>query len=649
MYATHRSSPWLRTRHTPRWPLLLFFWMFLERIRAIFVFSTCPTFVPMFPAVFLLRVSAAKHPQLRTMPLESSFWATSLVFPQSHRHSQIMLDPCLRSVECNATSRPNRWPVMSFLAGIRSPGQRIPCSSDIKFSHFPAFLADVPILVRLRRHSQPNQILLRTINRQESTTIKAFAKPFANNTFPLKYQRKHNIFSSCKEQHDQHQQILAGGGYRFCALLLALFVTVPISLISTKAEAAEFTTPSCADGTTWTEKPASLEYPITVSGQQWKIDPLSNPKDLLSFTLTQDQFTYTPRGTGDPVHTFLSVADSETSDSSTSLTLNDVKYCKSSSGESLIKAELKNGAITSTDIIRMLSDGIMRHYVTTKNAKYIRFDHLYKQNVGDYLSETTGSSLIAWETIQQGFKTEYTNYSAIKADSLIVMDVTPSFYRAEQVMHAGGYREYSPVLLNANGGTYPDGGSIRKQNITYGDSGLDSLPSPTKNGMQIKSWNTKADGTGYDVNSIPPDTWKQSTNTDVPIPLYAQWEKASSKPVKARIACNESYCSVAVSYADTPGVSRMIPVSSFNWGGAPIPGVRLDDKGYDVHTSCRAGSSENYCYNVSLSEPSGTSSVSYNAQMPTTGAPEGLSNIGLLALGLSIIGLATVLFRRQRA
>lgn len=37
------------------------------------------------------------------------------------------------------------------------------------------------------------------------------------------------------------------------------------------------------------------------------------------------------------------------------------------------------------------------------------------------------------------------------------------------------------------------------------------------------------------------------------------------------------------------------------------------------------------------------------AQMPTTGAPTGLSNVGLLATGIGLVGVATALIRRRSA
>lgn len=76
----------------------------------------------------------------------------------------------------------------------------------------------------------------------------------------------------------------------------------------------------------------------------------------------------------------------------------------------------------------------------------------------------------------------------------------------------------------------------------------------------------------------------------------------------------------------------------------PIDGIRLNASGYDADGAC----SDDRCWWVSMNEKPDVTATSYNAQMPTTGAPTGNTSIGLLAIGLGVIGIAFALIRRQR-
>lgn len=165
---------------------------------------------------------------------------------------------------------------------------------------------------------------------------------------------------------------------------------------------------------------------------------------------------------------------------------------------------------------------------------------------------------------------------------------------------------------------------------------------PTREGYTLKGWNTKADGTGQDVDVLGSNLTNGQT-------IYAQWEKDTGKPVSVKLNCNSSsptYCSVTATYSDKTVKTRQFnPAKDGNldWNGNPIAGVRLDDQGYLADQSCAI----DRCRYVSLAEPPSDTNTRYQAQMPTTGAPEGLSQVGVIAVGLGLIGISIGLMRRR--
>ena len=65
---------------------------------------------------------------------------------------------------------------------------------------------------------------------------------------------------------------------------------------------------------------------------------------------------------------------------------------------------------------------------------------------------------------------------------------------------AAGYR----LIFDANGGSWPDGTT---EQISIAQSAIDDIPHATKKGCMFTRWNTKADGTGEDINlgNLPDD------------------------------------------------------------------------------------------------------------------------------------------------
>ncbi|PWG62635.1 hypothetical protein DF196_11800 [Bifidobacterium callitrichidarum] len=68
--------------------------------------------------------------------------------------------------------------------------------------------------------------------------------------------------------------------------------------------------------------------------------------------------------------------------------------------------------------------------------------------------------------------------------------------------------------------------------------------------------------------------------------------------------------------------------------------------GVEFHSGS-AGWDGNYTL-LLLGTPRAATNISYQAQMPTTGAPEGLSQIGVIAVALGLVGLLVLAVKRNR-
>ena len=197
--------------------------------------------------------------------------------------------------------------------------------------------------------------------------------------------------------------------------------------------------------------------------------------------------------------------------------------------------------------------------------------------------------------------------------------------------------EFIP-LLDGNGGAW-GGVTLRTPKMSDIKSLSDwtSKNIPTRPGYTFKNWATDQNG-DHPVD----DTTVVQTGQR----LYAQWEKTAGDPQKVDLDCSTGgRCELTVNYTGSTALTReFLPGSgSLAWPGAPISGVRLDSNGFAADGAC----SDTRCWYVSL-EKEPQSQSGYQAQMPTTGAPEGLSSIGLFASVIAVLGLTPVLLFRKR-
>ena len=208
------------------------------------------------------------------------------------------------------------------------------------------------------------------------------------------------------------------------------------------------------------------------------------------------------------------------------------------------------------------------------------------------------------------------------------------------------------VNLDANGGSFAGGAKTRKTLVDPTNI-LGTDNPPAWEGKRVVAWNTKPDGSGDDVNTLGLNLKEGAT-------IYAQWGNDPGKPVKAMLDCGRRNpvgdgvsCRVAVSYANTASEYRDVTAAGTNglaWAGNPINGVRLDGNGYAINSDCVDASTDGkrdaQCYSVSLADnpPTSTTQV-YN--VPGTGLPDGLTNIGVAAVLLGMIGFGVIMRSRR--
>lgn len=192
-------------------------------------------------------------------------------------------------------------------------------------------------------------------------------------------------------------------------------------------------------------------------------------------------------------------------------------------------------------------------------------------------------------------------------------------------------------VLNANGGAFSNANPIATPMME--PSGLNlwtTQNKPTRNGYTFKQWTTDLEGK---------KPFESNTSLADATHLYAQWAKDSGTPQKVDLDCSTGgRCELTVNYADSIAKTREFYPGTANlaWSGTPITGVRLDAAGYAADGAC----SDTRCWYVSL-ENAPQNPSAYQAQMPTTGAPEGLSTVGATAVGLGLTGLLLAMVRRR--
>ncbi|PWG66786.1 InlB B-repeat-containing protein [Bifidobacterium callitrichidarum] len=206
-----------------------------------------------------------------------------------------------------------------------------------------------------------------------------------------------------------------------------------------------------------------------------------------------------------------------------------------------------------------------------------------------------------------------------------------------QVTDSNDQSKVMPVL-DANDGMFQNTYGITTPVIA--ENGLadwTASHTPTRPGYTFKQWSTDQAG------QHPIDAKANVNHAEY---LYAQWEKTAGDPQKVDLDCSTGgRCELTVNYANSTALTREFQPGSaeLSWAGAPITGVRLDANGYAADGAC----SDVRCWYVSL-EKAPQNSTSYQAQMPTTGAPEGLSQIGMIAIALGLMGLSVLAVKRNR-
>lgn len=201
--------------------------------------------------------------------------------------------------------------------------------------------------------------------------------------------------------------------------------------------------------------------------------------------------------------------------------------------------------------------------------------------------------------------------------------------------------------LDANGGSWSDGSKISRQTVQISNLTV-TANLPTRDGYQIKSWNTKPDGSGDDWTARADSVANGQT-------LYAIWEKDAGDPVRATIDCaarsSGTLCSVVAYFADSPMQTREIVATGTNqlaWAGSPIKGVRLDASGYNGNVSC-VGTGNGQCYYVSV-ERNVVTPTGYVASTPQTGDPAAsvMQRMSYVIALMAIVVAAGVIVAQRR-
>ena len=300
--------------------------------------------------------------------------------------------------------------------------------------------------------------------------------------------------------------------------------------------------------------------------------------------------------------------------------------CNTADGTQLLKASLetsKGNPITDT---MAFMRGTLRHYLssTTPEAVYL----VGTSKIGTGLWSGTSNSAIGevaghhWSTAGS-----MVNY---QLDTTAVIDTI-------------GYSS-GMVQLDANGGAFSDGTTVKWISASDDITDLDGVPFPSLDGKDISGWT---------MNGKPAVEGHFTTGTI----LKAEWVETKGKPKSVDIECTASsdtkrLCSVTARYVNKPSstVRLYTTDTSLKYAGNAIPGVVLTDQGYDTDASCvQFGSGNAYatCYYASLAEAPADNGGNTYVQAPTTGAPVGLSQIGIIAIGLGLLAGSITLIKRR--
>ena len=322
-------------------------------------------------------------------------------------------------------------------------------------------------------------------------------------------------------------------------------------------------------------------------------------------------------------------------------------YCTTTGGTLLLKGTASAGK----DYVEFRDEGMLRYYDTSNKNLSVSFTNGYEAG-----KDTAGRPTL---TYTSNGTTLIANPDGFDVDTEIGSVASFREHQGDNYNVAGSgsldiYLVGSTsrnLLMDANGGSWTGGVKTEYQTISTKYKNVTDNK-PTRDGYVLTGWNTAKDGSGTDLSI-------DSTGLKNGQTVYAQWSKDPGKPVSATIKCaarqgeTGALCSIIAYYADAPEQTRELLTSGTSrlaWGTvSPIAGVNLDQTGYAGDVSCVIQSSggKSQCYYVSVADKP-VNNTSYQAQMPTTGAPEGLSTVGLIAIMVSMLGLTIVMMRRSR-
>ena len=410
------------------------------------------------------------------------------------------------------------------------------------------------------------------------------------------------------------------GGLRFVALVVTVLCALTTTLITpNEVKAEEVTVPQCdANGWATSGNLTSVSGKTTIAGREWLVTAEFGGEVNVTYsrqdaTIERNEIFYPSA----------SVADQ----------LNQVTHCNTIDGQLLWKWSYSSGYTTYAKIddefgIIYYADSLALSVPSGPNHQLdssgrIIFNDSNKKTI---VSSITGSKL----NVQAGHIAS--SKQGLDAVEIITVD-----------------NQYKNIKTDANKGIFKDGTASKFQTIDTNYKYITD-DKPTLDGYILNGWNTKPDGTGDDVSLNPSALANGQT-------IYAQWTKDPGNPVKVTLSCTPrtgttgALCSVVAYYKDAPEQTRELLTSGKNvlsWSGdGPIAGVNLNQSGYAGNVSCitQASNGGSQCYYVSVTDKP-EENTSYQAQMPTTGAPEGLSTIGAVAVMLGLVGLVVV--RRDR-
>lgn len=436
------------------------------------------------------------------------------------------------------------------------------------------------------------------------------------------------------------KKTLRGGGLRILAILLATMTCLSLALMTTPHEANAADIPQC-DNTGWKTLKVDDQYRSKVSlkrsGRTWNSEVFIGVVTTSIGEYVGMEISSTLGSLRNTVHSYAEYRISDTNLNAYA----QVEYC-TSSGDGLPIAKI-------TYISNNVGKVFPTYYMKPVKEIGIHVTMDKPDGAASFAGVAFASGVDTEISDEKGYVAKHLNNAWLDSQgptwAIYLNDSTGKLVGSFDVYNVAENERY--LTLDANGGAWAGGAKTEEQII---DTNYKAVTDdrPTRDGYILDSWNTKADGTGDDVSNL-----RTGLKTDQTI--YAIWKKDPGKPRNVQIDCSPReaggvLCSVMAYYTGAPVQTRELNTTgteNLTWAGDPIAGVNLDRNGYAADMSCTTrGDGDSQCYYASLAEEPAQNNA-YQAQMPTTGAPEGLSLIGLIALAVSVLGLAVVSLRRR--